>query len=185
MKILETERLTLREVTEDDADFMLDLLNQPSFIRYIGDRHVRSIDEAREFIRTRYQKSYRDHGYGLYLVELKEENAGRTPDASQSAIRNPQSQIGVCGFVKRDNFDFPDIGFAFLPQFEKKGYAFESASAVLEYGRRALGLREVLAITTQDNENSGKLLRKLGFEFDELIEMPNNEILKLYSWREG
>lgn len=167
MKILETERLTLSEVTENDAEFMLDLLNQPSFIKYIGDRNVRTIDEAQNFIETRYNKSYKDNGYGLYLVKLKDED----------------TKIGVCGFVKRDNFQYADVGFAFLPQFEKKGYAFESALAIMKYGQEVLEFREVLAITTQDNESSGKLLAKLGFKFEEIIEMPNGEELKLFSWK--
>ena len=165
MKILETKRLILREVIENDAEFMLDLLNQPSFIKYIGDRGVRTTEEAKDFIETRYRKSYRDHGYGLYTVELKETG----------------ESIGVCGFVKRDTLPESDIGFAFLPQFEKKGYAFESAEAVLKYGKETLNLKRILAITTQDNENSGRLLEKLGFKFEQLIEMPNDEILKLFS----
>ena len=171
MKILETERLIVRELVESDAEFILDLLNQPSFIKYIGDRNVRTADEAKDFIETRYRKSYEDNGYGLYLVELK------TPDSRL------QTAVGICGFVKRDNFQYADIGFAFLPQFEKQGYAFESASALMEYGRKVLEFKEVLAITTQDNESSRRLLEKLEFKFDELIEMPNGEILKLYSWK--
>ncbi len=173
VKILETERLSLREVIESDAGFMLELLNQPSFIRYIGDRHVRTVEEAENFIETRYRKSYADNGYGLYLVEL------RTPN-----FELPTS-IGICGFVKRDNFEDADIGFAFLPQFEGKGYAVESARAVMDYGQKVLGFKKVLAITTRDNDKSGRLLEKLDFVFEELIEMPNNEILKLFTWREG
>jgi RimJ/RimL family protein N-acetyltransferase len=166
MKILETERLILREIVEADAEFMLDLLNQPSFIKYIGDRNVRTTEQAREFIETRYRKSYREHGFGLYAVELKE---NLTP-------------IGMCGFVKRDSLPDADIGFAFLPQFEKKGYAFESAEAAMKYGREVLGLRRVLAITTPDNESSGRLLEKLGFKFERLIQSPpDNEELKLFS----
>lgn len=167
MKITETERLIIQELTSEDAEFILDLLNQPSFIKYIGDRNVRTLAEAENFLETRYCQSYKDNGYGLYLVKLKSDN----------------SKLGICGFVKRDNFQYADIGFAFLPQFEKKGYAFESASAVMKYGEEVLGFKEVLAITTQDNESSGRLLEKLGFSFDELIEMPNGEILKLFSWR--
>jgi RimJ/RimL family protein N-acetyltransferase len=168
VKILETDRLIIREIETSDAEFILDLLNQPSFIKYIGDRNVRTLDDAKNFLETRYRKSYQDNGFGLYLVELQEDN---TP-------------LGISGFVKRDNFQYADIGFAFLPQFEGKGFAFESAAAMMKYGREILQFKEVLAITTQDNESSGKLLTKLGFNFDELIEMPNDEILKLYSWKE-
>lgn len=164
MKILETERLILREIIEADAEFVLDLLNQPSFIKYIGDRNVRTPEQAREFIENRYRASYAEHGFGLYTVELKEINA----------------PIGICGFVKRDNLPEADIGFAFLPQFERKGYAFESASAVLEYGRKTLKLGRVLAITSTDNESSGRLLEKLGFEFEGSIKN-NDEQLKLFS----
>jgi RimJ/RimL family protein N-acetyltransferase len=166
MKILETERLLLREIDADDAAFTLDLLNQPSFIKYIGDRGVRDLDGARDFIESRYRKSYRDHGYGLYVVELK------------AADPIP---VGVCGFVRRDTLPGPDIGFAFLPQFEKKGFAYESASAVMEYGRDKLGFTRVLAITTTDNDASGKLLEKLGFRFEKLFES-NGETLKLFSF---
>lgn len=168
MKILETERLILREIVESDAEFVLDLLNQPSFIKYIGDRNVRSVDEAKEFIETRYRASYTEHGFGLYTVELKSE------------IRNPKSQIGICGFVKRETLPDADIGFAFLPQFEKQGFAFESANAMMNYGKDVLGLNRVLAITTIDNESSGRLLAKLGFEFEGLRDI-NGEELKLFS----
>jgi RimJ/RimL family protein N-acetyltransferase len=166
VKILETERLILREIVKSDAEFMLDLLNQPSFIKYIGDRNVRTVKDAREFIENRYRQSYREHGFGLYTVELKE---GKTP-------------IGICGFVKRDYLPDADIGFAFLPQFERKGYAFESANAVMKYGREILGLKRVLAITTQDNESSIKLLGKIGLKFERLIKLPHDdEELKLFS----
>src|SRR6478672_9946174 len=107
MKILETERLILREIDETDDAFMLDLLNQPSFIKYIGDRNVRTLEQAREFIESRYRQSYRINGFGLYAVEVKDTNTA----------------IGICGFVRRDSLPDADIGFAFLPQFEGKGYA--------------------------------------------------------------
>jgi RimJ/RimL family protein N-acetyltransferase len=168
MKILETERLILREVIESDDAFMLDLLNQPSFIKYIGDRNVRNLEQSRDFIENRYRASYRNNGFGLYAVELKE---NKTP-------------IGICGFVRRDTLPDADIGFAFLPQYERKGYAFESASAVMEYGRKVLGLKRVLAITSVDNESSGRLLGKLGFKFDGLVTLPGDtEEIKLFSYQ--
>jgi [ribosomal protein S5]-alanine N-acetyltransferase len=171
VKILETERLILREIVERDAEFILDLLNQPSFIRYIGDRRVRDIEQAREFIETRYRRSYRENGFGLYAVELKETSA----------------PIGMCGFVKRDSLPAADIGFAFLPQFEGKGYAFESAQAVINYGRERLNFDRVLAITTPDNFSSEKLLGRLGFKLERMISMPtedggDSEELKLFSF---
>lgn len=172
MRILETERLILRQIVETDAEFILDLLNQPSFIKYIGDRQVRTLDQAREYIAGRFTKSYAENNFGLYAVELKREN-------SESENQRP---IGVCGFVKRDSLPDADIGFAFLPQFEKKGYAFESAEAVMKYGRDELRLKRVLAITTPDNTSSIKLLEKIGLEFERLIKLPNDdEQLKLFS----
>ena len=166
MKFLETERLILREIDASDDAFMLDLLNQPSFIKYIGDRNVRDLEQSREFIESRYRKSYADNGFGLWAVELKETG----------------EPIGICGFVRRDSLPDADVGFAFLPQFERRGYAFESASAVMDYGRETLGLKRVLAITTQDNESSGRLLEKLGFKYDGLITQPHDtEELKLFS----
>ena len=167
MKILETKRLILREIVAQDAEFIYDLVNQPSFVKYIGNRNVHSVETAREFIETRYRKSYTDNGFGLYAVELKENNA----------------PIGICGFVKRDTLPDADIGFAFLPEYERKGYAFESADAVMKYGCDVLKLEKILAITTQNNEASGKLLAKLGFTFENLIKQPNDDAeLKLFSF---
>jgi len=204
VKILETERLILREITVDDAAFALDLLNQPSFIKYIGDRGVRDLDQSRDFIENRYRKSYRDHGYGLYVVELKEPvsdtETRRRGDAvhgdgetarkgeSEEILENPHApfripqSIGFCGFVRRAELPAPDIGFAFLPQFERKGYGFESADAVMKYGREVLNFERVLAITSLDNESSGKLLLKLGFTFNKIIDTPEGERLNLYSF---
>ena len=164
MKILETERLVLREVTGNDAGFVLDLLNQPSFIKFIGDRGVRTTEQAREYIETRFTNSYRNHGFGLYLIELQ---ADPTP-------------VGLCGFVKRDTLSDPDIGFALLAQYEKRGLALEAAEAIMSYGAETLRLARVLAITTLDNESSGRLLEKIGLAFEREIEM-GDEVLKLYS----
>ena len=164
MQILDTNRLILREVTLDDGQFIFDLLNTPKFKKYIGDRGVNSLEESREFIDTKYRQSYIDHGYGLYAIETKDDG----------------KSVGVCGFVRRDSLPGPDIGFAFLPEFEGKGYGFESAKAVMDFGRDTLGFTNLFAITSQDNEVSGKLLAKLGFTFGELISMPNGETLKLF-----
>jgi len=176
MKILETERLLLREIDSAlDAEFIFELLNTPKFIEYIGDRGVRSVEQARDFIEDRYSRSYRENGYGLYTVELRMPllRAGFCPEVQATPI-------GMCGFVKRDTLPDPDLGFAFLPEFEGRGYGFESAKAVLQYGRDRLGLSNVLAITSQDNDVSVKLLKKLGFTFDKLYTTSEGEDLKLF-----
>lgn len=166
VETIETERLIIRELDAvKDAAFILDLLNQPSFITNIGDRGVRTLEQSSDFIETRYRKAYIDHGYGLCAVELKSSGV----------------QIGICGFVRRPNLDAPDIGFAFLPQFERQGYAFEAASATMNYGREKLGMTRVVAITTQTNDRSGSLLLKLGFKPDGTTISPDGEELKFYS----
>jgi len=163
--MLETERLRIREIdSAHDAEFIFELLNTPKFLKYIGDRGVRSAEQARDFIENRYRQSYRDHGYGLYTVEL-------------STMLVP---VGICGFVKRDYFEFPDMGFAFLPEHENKGYGFESAGAMLKYGRDELGFTKVLAITTRDNDASIGLLNKLEFQLDGIYTNPEGEELNLF-----
>jgi [ribosomal protein S5]-alanine N-acetyltransferase len=164
VKILETERLILREAGPADAAFVLDLLNQPSFIKYIADRGVRTLEQAREYIATRFINSYEKHGYGLYAMEII---GSLTP-------------IGLCGFVNRETLPHPDIGFALLPQFEKQGYAFEAASAMLDHGKNSLEFERVLAITSLDNESSGRLLEKIGLRFEREIEI-GGETLKLFA----
>lgn len=164
VKILETERLVLRHVLPGDAEFILDLLNQPSFIQYIGDRGVRDLDQARDYIESRFTKSYRDNGFGMFLVESKEDG---TP-------------LGICGLVSRETLPHPDIGFAFLPEYWSKGYAREAAEAALEHAKEVLGIDHVLAITTKDNDSSGRLLERIGLKFEKLI-IQGDEELKLFS----
>src|SRR5690349_21214268 len=135
-----------------DAEFIFRLLNSPKFLKYIGDRGVRSVDDARSFIENRYRQSYLDHGFGLYTVELK----------------SRAEPVGICGFVRRDTLPAPDIGFAFLPEHEGQGYGHESAAEALKYGLAKLKFAHVLAITTLDNDSSGRLLEKLGFVFERL-----------------
>jgi RimJ/RimL family protein N-acetyltransferase len=155
MKVLETDRLVLRHLSTDDAEFVLALLNEPSFIRYIGDKQVRTLDDARAYVVDGPVKSYATYGFGLNLVELKSD---RTP-------------IGICGLLKRDALPHPDIGFAFLPDYWNQGYAFEAAAAVMQHGRETLGIEQVLAITTPDNESSARLLGKIGFRFERLVKL--------------
>lgn len=155
MIILETERLILRHLSSDDAEFILELLNEPSFIRYIGDKGVRNLEDARRYIADGPMKSYEVNGFGLYLVLLKENAA----------------PLGICGPLKRDTLPDPDVGFAFLPAYWKLGYAFESANAVMSYARQVLGMDRILAITSPDNEASERLLGKIGLRFDRLTKL--------------
>jgi RimJ/RimL family protein N-acetyltransferase len=148
--VLETDRLILRRFTPDDAAFVYVLYNEPSFLRYIGDRGVHDMETARAYITSGPLASYERHGFGLYVVERKDGG----------------DRIGVCGLLKRDTLDAPDLGFAFLPAYWSRGYAFEAASAVVTYARSALGLSRILAITSPGNGASIALLGKLGFVFE-------------------
>ena len=149
-RVLETSRLALRRMSPDDAEFILELLNDPSFLRNIGDRGVRTVDGARTYIRTGPMESYERFGFGLYLMELKD-------------TREP---IGICGLLKRESLQDVDVGFALLPRFWSKRYAVEAVSAVLAYGRNTLGLKRIVAITSPDNVASINLLSKFGFRFE-------------------
>jgi len=153
MKVLETERLVLRRLSSDDAEFILELLNQPSFLRYIGDKGVRTTEDAVRYIQSGPVASYERFGFGLYLVEMKET---RVP-------------IGMCGLLKRDTLPDADVGFAFLPNYWSQGYASEAASGVMQYGRDVLRLRRIVAITSLDNDASIRLLEKIGLKFEGLI----------------
>lgn len=166
MIILETERVVLRRLSADDAEFILNLLNQPSFIKYIGDRGLKNSADAASYIEDKFVASYERFGFGLYLVELKTD---KTP-------------IGICGFVKRDSLPDADIGFAFLPEYWSQGYAVESARAALEYGRTVLNLERVLAITSPNNESSERLLLKIGFGFERVMKLSEDaDEIKLFS----
>ena len=163
MTDLETERLLLRRLTVDDAEFILTLLNEPSFLRYIGDKKVRNLDDARQYILNGPVASYDRNGFGLNLVELKESH---TP-------------IGICGLLKRDELPDPDIGFALLPDFCNKGFAHEAASAVLQDARDK---ERLLAITSLDNDASINLLERLGFKFEKVIRLSaDGEQVKLFA----
>ncbi|MCU1285243.1 MAG: Protein N-acetyltransferase, RimJ/RimL family [Acidobacteriales bacterium] len=155
MIVVETERLVLRRMVTDDAEFILGLLNEPSFLKYIGDKGVRTLADAREYISSGPIASYLRFGHGLYLVLLK---ATGVP-------------IGICGLLKRETLKDPDIGFAFLPQYCGQGYAMESAAAVMRYGQSALRMTRIVAITSPGNEASIKLLEKLGMKYEETVRM--------------
>jgi len=164
MTILETERLTLRQFTADDAPFILELVNEPSFIQNIGDRGVRSLADAVKYIETGPVISYARNGFGLYLVQLKESG----------------ESMGMCGLIKRPALDDVDIGYAFLPKFWSKGYAVEAALAVKEQARN-LGLKRLVAFTDPANDGSIRVLEKLGFTFEKMVRLSAEDIeLKLF-----
>jgi RimJ/RimL family protein N-acetyltransferase len=165
MNILETERLALRQFTADDAPFILELVNEPSFIQNIGDRGVRSLEDAVKYIENGPVTSYARNGFGLYLVQLKESG----------------ESIGMCGLIKRPALDDVDIGYAFLPKFWSKGYAVEAALAVKEQAR-GLGLKRLVAIVDPANQGSIRVLEKLGMKFEKMIRLSADDIdLKLFA----
>lgn len=164
--MIETVRLGVRHLSVDDAPFILELLNEPSFIRNIGDRGVRTIEDARGYLTQGPIASYAKFGFGLYLVER----------------RTPLAPIGICGILKRDELPEPDIGFAFLPAYWSQGYALEAASAVRDYARDALGLRRLLAIVNPSNASSIRLLERLGFRYQSMTRLaPEAHDVRLYS----
>ncbi len=162
---LNSDRLQIRELTYEDAAFIVALVNTPGWIKYIGDRNIKTIEQAIDYLDNGPLKSYWENGFGLWLVEVKEKS----------------KPIGMCGFLKRDYLDHPDIGFAFLPEYHGKGYAHESAQLCLSYAKNQLKLNIICAITLPGNQHSIKLLEKIGLKYIQPFHMPvNNEELFLY-----
>lgn len=164
--ILETERLILREFVLSDTDFIIQLLNSPGWLAFIGDRHVTSEEQATNYLVNGPLKSYKQNGFGLSMVELINE---RIP-------------IGMCGILKRDELESPDIGFAFLPEYSGHGYAYEITSALIKFARERLELKQLFAITVPANERSIRLLQKTGFTYRKKhISVNTKEELFLFS----
>lgn len=169
--ILETERLRLRLLEEGDADFYLRLVTQPSWLRFIGNRGIETTEHARQAIVQGPLAMHAKHGFCLYMVEARNMN---DPDG-------PGEPLGICGLIKRDTLPDVDIGFAFLEAHCGKGYAWESASAVLEHGRTALGLHRIVAIVSPENAISINLIRKLGLRLEQQIRLtPDANPVDLY-----
>jgi RimJ/RimL family protein N-acetyltransferase len=161
-----TERLLLRPMTEQDAAFVLELLNEPSFIRNIGDRKVRSLEGANGYITNGPVASYAKNGFGLYLVELQETG----------------ESMGMCGLIRRNTLKDVDIGYAFLPRYWSKGYAFEAALAMKEYAQKTLGLSRLVAVVDPENLPSIHLLEKLGMKYERMVRLAVDDIdLKLFA----
>ena len=166
MKVLETNRLILRWFSGDDAGFIHELLNEPAWIAFIGDRGIQSLQDARNYIETVAIASYVRHGFGLFAIELK-------PQATV---------IGMCGLIKREGLEDVDLGFALLSRFEGQGMASEAAAATLDYARNSLELQRVVAITRQDNERSRRVLERIGLRFERLVRLSADSAeLRLYS----
>lgn len=157
-EVLKTDRLVLRHLTEADAPFILELLNEPGFLENIGDRGVRDLDGARRYVSEGPGESYRRNGFGLWLT----------------ALRDTGEAVGICGLVKREGLEDADIGYAFLARHWGRGYAREAAQAVLDHAREVIGLAKVVAITTPTNAGSIAVLEKIGLKFERLIQLPGH-----------
>lgn len=163
--MLETPRLVLRHLTLDDAGLMLAIWNDPAFIRHVGDRGIRTVEDAEEAMKNGVFKLYEDHGYGPFRV----------------ALRDGDQAVGICGLFRREGLDDPDLGYATLPHFCGKGYAYEAASAVLGYVRSELHIERLIAIISPGNEASIGLIGKLGFEFERMHTMPGDDhVVRIY-----
>ncbi len=163
--ILETKRLILSKFSVKDAPFFYTLVNDPAWMRFIGDRNVKTIADAEKYLIDKIIPSYVKHGFGFYVVSSKEDN---TP-------------IGMSGLVDRNGLDHIDVGYAFLPQYRGKGYAYEATKAVLDYAKNILKIDPVVAITNEKNTKSIQLLKRLGLHYDKLIQLPHdNEKCRLF-----
>jgi len=161
-----TKRIRLDRASTTDAPFFFQLMNSPGWLQFIGDRGIISEELAANYIKKNIIKSYEDHGFGLYKMSLNEN----------------EIPIGICGFLKRDYLDYADIGFAILPEYEGKGYVFEVAKKLMQYGLNTLELNPILAITSSDNVRSQRLLLKIGFKETGTITPPkDNQELLLFS----
>ena len=157
--VLETERLKLREFAHDDTEFIIKLLNTEGWVKYIGDRNVKTTEQAIRYLDQGPLKSYIDHGFGLWMVENKSDS---TP-------------VGMSGILKRNYLPNPDIGFAFLPEFNGLGYAHEAAVAIMNYARDILKMKVIDAITLEENTRSIKLLEKIGMKYIKPIRIPGDK----------
>jgi RimJ/RimL family protein N-acetyltransferase len=157
--ILETERLRLRKFNIKDGEFVFTLLNSPGWIKFIGDRNIKSLAEAEYYITNSLISSYDRFGFGPYLVEIKDSGVC----------------IGMCSLIKRDELEDVDIGFAFLDDYSGKGYAFEASSATLNYALHDLRIKKIVAITEPGNDRSIHLLKKLGLYEEKKVKFASEE----------
>jgi len=160
MNIAETERLVISKFSIEDAGFYFKLLNTPNWIKYIGDRNVKTIKEAEDYLANGILKSYSELGFGFYKLQLKTNNM----------------IIGTCGIIKRETLEVPDFGFAFLPDFEEQGYGYEASVAILNFIKASLNFNKLFAITLPNNIRSISLLEKLGFNYQKRVKPFEDEV---------
>ena len=167
MIIAETKRLLISKFNIKDAPFFLKLANAPNSLKYIGDKNLKSVEDAEKYLTNKTIKSYDDFDFGFYKLELKEDN---------------NKPIGTCGLAKRDELEFADIGFAFLPQYEGKGFGYEASIEIMKLAKETYKLNKITAITVSYNKNSIKLLEKLGLTFEKKIKpFEDDEELLLFA----
>lgn len=154
MIVAKTQRLILSEVTLEDADFFVELMNTPKWIKYIGDRKISSENDAKQHLKKTILKCYKEHGFGFYKVCLKVD---------------PLTIIGICGLIKREELEDVDIGFGFLPAYEGNGYGYESAITILKLAKEKFGIKRIAAITLALNTDSINLIQKLGMTFEKKV----------------
>lgn len=162
--ICETSRLLIRETHQEDADFIVKLLNSKGWLQYIGDRKVKKREDGIQYISSRFMASYAEFGFGFWAVIEKES----------------QKAIGICGIVKRPTLEDVDLGYAFLPEYFGKGYAFEATSAILEVAKTKFDISTLIAIVQPDNLRSIKLLEKLSFSYERDTLFEDGALLALY-----
>lgn len=166
-EVLQTDRLILRKLSLNDTDFIIELVNSPGWLQYIGYRNIHTTEDAIRYLEDGPLKSYEQHGFGLLLIHLK----------------TTEAPIGMCGLLKRDTLPLPDLGYALLPAYEGKGYITEATSAYLTYIEQQLQIEKLMAITNLDNEKSIRVLEKLHFVFDRYMNMSGDDHpLRLFSW---
>ena len=163
-KRLETERLILNLVKLEDAAFILDLYNSPNFIKFIGDRNLRTVEDAENYIKEKFLPHVEKHGFGSFVIIRKSDN----------------KKVGNIGIYVRDGLDAPDIGFSFLPEFERKGYGFEASKKLMEIAISEFALKKISAITTKENTSSQKLIEKLGLKYIKIVRLPDDPEDLLY-----
>lgn len=158
--ILETERLVLSELSINDAPFLYELVNDPAWIEFICDRDVKTLADAENYLSTKIVPSYKKNGFGFYLVSSKSKN----------------ESMGISGLVDREGLEHIDVGYAFLPEFRGKGYAYEATKSVLSYAKKTLQIESVVAITNEDNIKSCQLLERLGLKFIKIIQFLDDPV---------